>query len=52
MKTNEDNLLKASCEIHVFWTITTAFVSEHTTKSWFLSVRFNARYDDVLPCRL
>jgi hypothetical protein len=26
MKTNEDNILKASCEIHVFWTITTAFV--------------------------
>ena len=26
MKTDEDNLLKASCEIHVFWTITTAFV--------------------------
>ena len=26
MKAAEDNLLKASCEIHVFWTITTAFV--------------------------
>jgi len=26
MKSVEDNLLKASCEIHVFWTITTAFV--------------------------
>jgi len=25
-KTDEDNILKATCEIHVFWTITTAFV--------------------------
>eukprot|EP01043_Picozoa_sp_COSAG02_P000327 COSAG02_NODE_6_length_64796_cov_76.792865_10_plen_1542_part_00 len=26
MKTNEDNLFRASAELHIFWTITTAFV--------------------------
>ena len=26
MKMSEDNILRATCEFHVFWTITTAFV--------------------------
>jgi hypothetical protein len=45
MKTNEDNILKATCEIHVFWTITTAFVMKSDLTHEKLRSDF---YDDAL----
>ena len=45
MKMAEDNILRATCEFHVFWTITTAFVMKSDLKHEYLQEEF---YDNSL----
>jgi hypothetical protein len=45
MKMVEDNILRASCEFHVFWTITTAFVMKSDLSHESLKAK---DYDDAL----
>ena len=45
MKMTEDNILRATCEFHVFWTITTAFVMKSDLSHERLEEAF---YDDAL----